>query len=68
MNMNCQILTKFPSPKVIEQGMKDGTIVQGGTGFGRYCFYGCHCLPDHEHASKSKPFGKPKEKFRYYFF
>jgi len=49
------------NPKVIEQGMKDGTIVQGGTGFGRYCFYGCHCLPDHEHASKSKPFGKPKD-------
>merc|ERR1712227_317380 len=48
------------NPKVIEQGMKDGTIVQGGTGFGRYCFYGCHCLPDHEHASKSKPFGKTK--------
>jgi len=49
------------NPKIIEQGLKDGTIVQGGTGFGRYCFYGCHCLPDHEHASKSVPFGKPKD-------
>merc|ERR1712176_923576 len=48
------------NPKVIEEGMKDGSIVQGGTGFGRYCFYGCHCLPDHEHASKKNRSENPK--------
>ena len=44
------------------QAIKDdpnGHIVQGGSGFGRYCFYGCHCLPDAEHAKVSPPFGIP---------
>ena len=31
---------------------------QQGTGFGRYCYYGCHCLPDKDHA-EHKVFGKP---------
>ena len=33
--------------------------IAGGSGFGRYCFYGCHCLPDEEHARESPPIGIP---------
>lgn len=34
--------------------------LNGGKGFGRYCFYGCHCLPDAEHLQTGpKPGGKP---------
>ena len=29
-----------------------------GSGFGRYCYYGCHCLPD-KHHNEYLTFGKP---------
>ncbi|CAG5099479.1 Oidioi.mRNA.OKI2018_I69.XSR.g16542.t1.cds [Oikopleura dioica] len=46
--------------KLMVVAMMDPAISLGstGTGFGRYCYYGCHCLPDADH-SEFKVFGKP---------
>jgi len=41
---------------------QDGNSMLSGSGFGRYCFYGCHCLPDAEHSVVSKPMGTPIDK------
>ena len=29
-----------------------------GRGFGRYCYYGCHCMPDRDHSDHAV-FGRP---------
>lgn len=46
--------------KLMVVGMMDPAISEAatGTGFGRYCYYGCHCLPDKDH-SEHKVYGKP---------
>ena len=44
---------------VMNQTMLNEDATVKGSGFGRYCFYGCHCLPDAEHSAVSKPMGMP---------
>ena len=43
---------------IISQMDKKIQTASEGTGFGRYCYYGCHCLPD-KHHNEYKTFGKP---------
>lgn len=57
-------LRKLKQLKLLVVGMMSKKMISeaqdvSGSGFGRYCFYGCHCLPDAEHSKDSKPFGTP---------
>ena len=51
---------KIRQLKILITSMMADEIRNGekGTGFGRYCYYGCHCLPD-KHHNEYLTFGKP---------
>ena len=38
-------------------------FLQEKLGFGKYCYYGCHCLPEGSHDIAGGGVGEPKDRF-----
>ena len=42
-------------------------FLQEKLGFGKYCYYGCHCLPEGSHDIAGGGVGEPKDRFNKFY-